>query len=181
MLSTKRLPKWSPPLLVFATASAVRLAALGVVAAWGRRRRATATAIVLSVVIASLANYWWLDRFMRRAHQVRAVAEAVASHLPAGGRVLAFAITPAIDHYTRADVFELFSLDEPTLAWASDGAEPTLVVVDRGNVETQWADRPPGRNLRWLERERRLGLVEEIGPWSISRVGPAEPVAEGFR
>jgi hypothetical protein len=181
MLSTKRLPKWSPPLLVFATASAVRLAALGVVAAWGRRRRATATAIVLSVVIASLANYWWLDRFMRRAHQVRAVAEAVASHLPAGGRVLAFAITPAIDHYTRADVFELFSLDEPTLAWASDGAEPTLVVVDRGNVETQWADRPPGRNLRWLERERRLGLVEEIGPGSISRVGPAEPVAEGFR
>ena len=181
MLSTNRLPAWSLPLLVFATASAVRLAALGVVAAWGRRRRATATAIVLSVVIASLANYWWLDRFMRRAHQVRIVAEAVSRHLPAGGRVIAFGITPAIAHYTRADVFELFSLDEPTLAWAADGAEPTLVVVDRGNVETQWADRAPGRNLGWLERERSLSLVEEIGPWSISRVAPVKPAAEGVR
>jgi 4-amino-4-deoxy-L-arabinose transferase-like glycosyltransferase len=160
---------------------AVVLAALGVVAAWSRRRRATAIAIVLSVVMAPFASYWWLDRFMRRAHQVRTVAEAVATHLPEGGRVLAFGITSALDHYTRADVFELFSLDEPTLAWVSDGAEPTLVVIDRGNVEAQWADRNPGRNLRWLERERGLSLVEQIGPWSVSRVIPGKPLAEHVR
>jgi hypothetical protein len=49
-------------------------------------------------------------------------------------------------------------------AAAGDGAEPILSVVDRGNIETRWADHHPGRSPRWLERERSLRVVEEIGP-----------------
>ncbi len=67
------------------------------------------------------------------------------------------------------------------LARVSDGARPTLLVVNRGEIEKRWMDRPPGANLRWLERERTLNVAEEIGPWSISRVGRGIAASEGVK
>ena len=149
----------------------VILVALGVAAAWHRRRRLTAGLLAVSFVVAGACNIWWLDRFMGRAAEVRAVAEEVATHLPDGGRVIAFGITGAIDHYTRAEVVELFGLDEQDLARLSDGAAPTLLVVNRGEIANRWMGHSPGANVEWLTRERSLNVISEIGPWSIHRIG----------
>ena len=148
---------------------------------WRRRRRTTAALIVVSLIVALVCNLWWLNRFLMRTQKTRTVAERVVTHLPDGGRVLAFDITGAVDHYTGAEVFELYNLDQQALARVSDGARPTLLVVNRGEIEERWMDHPPGANLRWLERERMLNLVEEIGPWSISRVGQGTVAGEDAR
>lgn len=122
--------------------------------------------------IAGICNVWWLNRFMDRAAEVRAVADEVATHLPDGGRVIAFGITGAIGHYTNAEVFELFNLSEQDLGRLCDGSIPTLLVVDRDQITGRWKELSPDANIEWLTRERSVRVVREIGPWSISRIGP---------
>jgi len=158
---------------------AVVLAALGITATWRHRPRLAILLASLSLATAAVFNPWWLNRFMDRVEGARTVATRVDQLLPNGGRVLAFDITGAVDHYTDAEVFELFNLDPVELARTCDGAEPTLLVIDEGDVRTRWTEHPPFAHLEWLERERSLEPVERIGRWSLVRVHPAPPAAPG--
>lgn len=151
---------------------AILLAAAGVTMAWSRWRRLSAALVALALVTAVIVNPWWLNRFIQRATVARAAAERAAELLPDGGRILAFDITAAIDHYTEAEVFELFTLDHPQLTRVCSGDEPVLLVVDRADIEARWRHHPPFEHLQRLETESSLEPVDRIGRWDLIRVRP---------
>lgn len=152
---------------------AVLFAALGTAIMWRHRQRLTILLVIAALATAGIFNPWWLNRFMDRAGEARTVAMRVDQLLPDGGQVLAFDITGAVDHYTDAEVFELFSLDPAALARTCAGAEPTLLVIDEADIRARWTEHLPFEHLEWLERERSLEPVEQIGRWSLIRVHPA--------
>jgi hypothetical protein len=74
----------------------------------------------------------------------------VEAQVPADSAVLTFEFTPLFRHHTRLAVRELFEATSADLDALARATHPTYLLVDVRSVSTQWADRSPGVNFRWL-------------------------------
>jgi hypothetical protein len=74
------------------------------------------------------------------------------------------------DHHWR--LLDLSAADTAELARA--GKSPSLtVVVNEGNMASQWHGLPPQRAFSWLQAHARLRPVADAGGYTILRQGGA--------
>lgn len=142
--SAARLVGWSLPLLL--AGSLVLMAAAG-------------TRLTLSFIV-------------RHQHEVETM-RWVEAQLPADARLLTFGPTLTYLHYSRLETLELFFQTPAGLETLLQDGRPTFLLVDPISMETQWRDKSPGQNYRWLRDGPGLSEVAVRDSNTLSRVGPA--------
>jgi len=137
-------------------------------AAWAR----VVLVIVLAVSLAgSLA--WGLRDYRNLVvykNEQLALVDWARSQLPAGGTLITFGATLTLQHYTDYDVRELFYLAPPDLDQIAHQPQPTYLLLDVGNIESQWAGLRPQQDYRYLQQRPGLEVVGQRGPYSLFRL-----------
>lgn len=94
------------------------------------------------------------------------------AQVPAEGRLVTFDLTSTFRWYSRLPTLELYEQDPGGLAALLAEADPVFLLVDRVQIEGQWAEESPGRNVRWLEGGPGLAPLGEAHGFTLYRVGP---------
>jgi hypothetical protein len=122
----------------------------------------SARAALLAVSILGSLPFAWrgLEAFLSIKRSEQAAIRFLQEQVPPGAMVITFGLTLAIDHYTGFEAVELFRETPASLRarLCSAPPAPVYVFVNPGNLESQWAGRPPETNLRWLREQ--AGLLE---------------------
>ena len=88
--------------------------------------------------------------------------------------LITIGLTAYFNHYApRLRVIELYTQTPDTLAPFACARAPTTLLVDMANIETQWANREPQRNVHWLRDHAGLSEWGRSGAWTLYRVGSA--------
>jgi 4-amino-4-deoxy-L-arabinose transferase-like glycosyltransferase len=85
-------------------------------------------------------------------------------------RLLTFNVTSMFRRYGRLETVELFWETPRSLA-ALTSSHRWYLLVDLPSVRTQWWERSPGKNLRWLRRARGLQPLGMRNGFTLFRVG----------
>ncbi len=134
--------------------------------------RIAALAIGLCLVInAGLATVF-TARFIARQSADRAAIQSLAAMVPPEAAIASLGATPALRHAGRANVVELYDLDEEEVAGLGDADSPAFLLVDLAAFQGQWADLPAGRALVRLERDGGVAVVATAGAWTLLRTQP---------
>jgi 4-amino-4-deoxy-L-arabinose transferase-like glycosyltransferase len=99
-----------------------------------------------------------------------ALVEWTRSHLPAGGTLITFGATLTLQHYTDYDVRELFYLAPPDLDQIAQQPQPAYLLLDVGNIESQWAGLRPQQDYRYLLEQYVLEIIGERPPYTLFRI-----------
>jgi hypothetical protein len=99
-----------------------------------------------------------------------ALVDWTRSHLPTGGVLLTFGATLTLQHYTDYDVRELFYLTPPDLDLIAQQPQPVYLLLDVGNIESQWAGLLPQQDLRYLQEHPGLNIVGQRGTYVLFRL-----------
>lgn len=133
-----------PPLGILAGFGAASL-----LARWRRRAWATAVVVLAIAAMAGAATRLCLTFVTRMQARVELV-RWVEAQVPADSAVLTFEFTRLFRHHTRLAVHELFQETSAGLDALTRTPRPIYLLVDVRSVSTQWAERAPGVNFRWL-------------------------------
>jgi hypothetical protein len=142
---------------------------------------ALAIAVLVPAGLASNAAYAasYTDAFVVRHAADLAAIRSLALRAPADARLITLGATPVLRHDGRADVVELYWLDEGSVAALVADGRPTYLLVDMASMRSQWAAAAPGRAVRALEREPGLEPIGSAGIWTLYRVGSRAGTALG--
>ena len=125
----------------------------------------------LALNVAYAATY--TDAFVSRQAADLVAIRSLARQSPADARLITLGATPVLRHDGRADVVELYWLDETSApALVADG-RATYLLVDMASMRTQWAAAAPGRAVRALELQPGLEPIGTAGIWTLYRVRQA--------
>ena len=105
----------------------------------------------------------------RKQADLRTVA-AVEALLPPEALLLTFNQTFTFQHYSTLETLELYDLAASELPALLGDERLTFVLVDVGNIESQWVNEPLGATYRWLRDERGLETVAQFGDLTLFRV-----------
>jgi hypothetical protein len=157
-----------PPLLV--------LVGLGVERALGAGAPAQRRAVVLGVCAISLAGMIaWSSRDLRRfvaaKDETVAVSRWAEASLPRGAVVLTFGLTDTVSHYTGLSAVELYNETAATLPARACGGAPAYLLLDVGDVATQWEGLAPHVNFLWLRDHAGLAEIGRRDRYTLWRVG----------
>lgn len=115
------------------------------------------------ILISLLAMAFWsarrLQTFFATKDQSLALVRQVEADLPPSSIVVTFGLTEFFKHYTKVRVVEFYNQNPVSLRDLACDRSDVFLVLDTRNVETQWANRAPELNLRWL----RQGALLERG------------------
>jgi 4-amino-4-deoxy-L-arabinose transferase-like glycosyltransferase len=141
--------------------------------------RLWARAALLGALGLSLAGglAWGLRDYRNLAaykNEQLALIEWTRARLPAGGVLLTFGATLTLQHYTAYDVRELFYLDARDLAAIVSGRRPAYLLLDVGNVETQWVGLRPWQNYHYLQQQPGLETAGQRAPYTLFRIKPRQ-------
>jgi 4-amino-4-deoxy-L-arabinose transferase-like glycosyltransferase len=135
--------------------------------------RIAALAITLCLVInAGLATIF-TARFIARQAADQAAIRSLAAMVPVDATFVSLGATPSLRHAGRADVVELYDLDEAEVAVLGDAGSAAFVLVDLDAIHRQWADLPAGRALVELERSGTITVMATAGVWTLLRTPPS--------
>jgi hypothetical protein len=109
----------------------------------------------------------------RKAHDLELVRR-VEALLPPQARLLTFNLTLTFQHYSVLETIELFDLSPADAASLLTDGRPTFLLVDVGNVETQWHDERLGQTYRWLRDGPGLEQMDSLGAYTLFRVRSVE-------
>lgn len=138
----------------------------------GRLRRMLWPAVTgLCLLGMLLWAYPMLNSFLAGQNRSKEIARQAAQRLPDEATLLAFGLTLTLQHYTPANTLELFYLDERSLPALASSTGPLYLLVDPGNLESQWAGKQPFLNYRWLQEHPGLTEIERFPPYILYRVG----------
>lgn len=157
-----------PPLAV--------LAGVGADVLWMKAQARRARAILLTagaIGISGMLFWGWRTTLTSPIQLKRAdleTAQWVQRQVPADARVLAFGITATLQFYTPLEVREFFYETPETLADLLTDGHPTYLVLNVGNVETQWQGRAPQINLHWLRAGPGLDRMGERNGYTLYQV-----------
>ena len=138
-------------------------------------RRSAARKVAQTIVVLSLAGmlawaYAMLDEFLTVQNQGKAIARQVNQVLPQDATLLSFGLTLTLQHYTPLRVLEFFYLDEAALDDLTRSEPRLYLLLDVSNVESQWSDREPEMNYRWLQAHTTLTHVNAYPPYVLLQV-----------
>lgn len=128
------------------------LAGFGAASLLARPRRRVWATVVVVVAIAAMAGAATrlCLMFVARAESRLGIVRWVEAQVPAGSAVLTFQLTALFRHHARLAVRELFEETPAGLDALTRAPQPIYLLVDVRSVSTQWAERSPGVNFRWL-------------------------------
>ena len=109
----------------------------------------------------------------RKAHDLELVRR-VEARLPPQTRLLTFSLTLTFQHYSVLETIELFDLSPADAASLLTDGRPTFLLVDVGNIETQWHDERLGQTYRWLRDGPGLEQIDGLGAYTLFRVRSVE-------
>lgn len=96
--------------------------------------------------------------------------------LPDGATLVTFGPTLSFQHYSDADVRELFYLTPAELRALGGREPPAYLLLDTTNAETQWAGLWPEQAYLQLRREGSLSYVDRSGAYTLFQLrSPAAP------
>jgi hypothetical protein len=151
------------------------LVALGLVWAWRRVEHRLATAVVavtlLGLATMALSGVRLVQGFVDRKDADLAMVRWVEGRTEAEARLLTFGPTLTFKHYSRLPTLEMFELSPAQLPAILASSEPSYMLIDEANVESQWLDRPPAQVLQWLRDEPGLAPLGQYGSYSLYRIG----------
>ena len=115
---------------------------------------------------------WTLTRsFIERKEANLSTMRWVEAQTEAEARLFTFGITLTFEQYSDLEVHDVFLLTPDEIAAMLRDGRPAYVLLDVDNVVQQWAERAPGGNYRWLEREKGLAPLGQHRHFSFFRVG----------
>lgn len=135
------------------------------------RLLALARLIIALSLLGMLAwSYPMLNNFLSAQNYGKAVARQVELTLPPQATLITFGLTLTFQHYTRLNTLELFHLDEAALDRLLQSHAPLYLLLDVGNIETQWRDKLPRHNYRWLVEHSMLVQAGRFPPYTLFKV-----------
>lgn len=130
--------------------------------------------LALPLVIAALwlpFSGWTLtESFIVRKQANLATVRWVQSQIPPQSQLLTFSITLTAAHYTDLDVRDLYHQSTPDLTTLLQNPQPTYLLLDITNIETQWPAHAPGRNYHFLRERYELRHIGENGPYTLFEI-----------
>jgi hypothetical protein len=137
-----------------------------------------ARVILVITLAASLAGSlaWGLRDYLSLVaykNDQLALVDWARAELPAGGTLITFGATLTFQHYTDYDVRELFYLAPPDLDAIAQQPRPAYLLLDVGNIESQWAGLRPQQDYRYLQQRPGLDIVGRRGAYTLFRLRTA--------
>jgi 4-amino-4-deoxy-L-arabinose transferase-like glycosyltransferase len=126
----------------------------------------------LSLIGMLLWAYPMLDTFLTTHNRSKQIVYQVEQKLPQGATLITFGLTLTFQHYTQLTTLELFYLDEADLNLLSQTQGPIYLLLDVGNIETQWRSKQPNVNYQWLRTHTTLIRFGTFPPYSLFKVRP---------
>jgi 4-amino-4-deoxy-L-arabinose transferase-like glycosyltransferase len=115
--------------------------------------------------------YPMLDNFLTPQNQSKIIAAQVEQTLPPQSTLITFGLTLTIQHYTNLNTLEFFYLDESSLQTLTESPPgPLYLLLDVGNVETQWQGKTPQINYHWLKEHTTLTKIEAFPPYILFKI-----------
>jgi 4-amino-4-deoxy-L-arabinose transferase-like glycosyltransferase len=141
-------------------------------AAVGRRRLLLAgLAVALAIGLAlGVRDY---RKLVAYENDQLALVDWVRARLPADSTLITFGATLTLQHYTDADVRELYYLEPPDLDAIVRRGQPTYLLLDVGSTEQQWVGLRPQRDYHYLQTRPGLEVVGQRAPYTLFRVKAA--------
>lgn len=147
----------------------------------GHFARATHCYLALGMALMVVAGTHTTRTLIARKAEYVATTEWARSQMPSEARLLAFGITLTFRHYSDIEVLDLWDVDPSGIAGVLGSERPTFVLADTANLASQWQERAPGMNYRWLRGGPGLTLLGTRGPFSLFRVGRSQVDLQGSR
>ena len=133
--------------------------------------------LVIALAISLAGSLAWGLRDYRNLvvykNEQLALVDWARAQLPAGGTLITFGATLTLQHYTDYDVRELFYLALPDLDLIAQQPQPAYLLLDVGNIESQWAGLRPQQDYRYLQQRPGLDIVGQRGPYTLFRLKTA--------
>ncbi|MFN8378812.1 MAG: glycosyltransferase family 39 protein [Anaerolineae bacterium] len=109
-----------------------------------------------------------IEAFIARQQADRDAVMWAASRIPSNSRVYTSGLTLALRHTVHSSVHELYGLEPSDLAEEAETGD--YVLVNRWQIENQWAGTPMQDAIHGLETARGLTLVARYGNYTLYQV-----------
>jgi len=162
-----------PPLAVLAGIGAERIA--GAVARNRAASVAAATVLVAGLALMAVGGVRLTRDVISRKNDGLSVVRWTETNVPQDARLLTFTLTPTARHYSDLRPIELFEQTPPSLRKLLARDRTLYLLVDVRNIQTQWRDGPPGRNVAWLRRHADLTPLGTRAGFTLFRVDRRAP------
>lgn len=116
--------------------------------------------------------YPMLNAFLTTQNRGKQIVYQVEQKLPHEATLITFGLTLTFQHYSQLTTLELFFMDEAELDQVLQTQTPIYLLIDVGNIESQWRGKLPDRNYRWLKTHTILTRLETLPPYSLFKVMP---------
>jgi len=133
--------------------------------------------ILLITTLSLLGMLGWaypmLNSFLTIQNQSKNIAHQVERALPPHATLLTFGLTLTFQYYSQLDVQELYYLDEVSLSDFTTTHNPSYLLLDLRNIETQWRGKTPQINYLWLKENTTLTEMDRFPPYVLFKVEKA--------
>lgn len=158
-----------PPLAILAAIGVATVSPLVAGAGWSRRGlRGLIVAGLLGMAIGGLSlTEGFISRMQADVRTVRWVEQQVSPD----ARILAFGLTLTLQHESSLDTHGIFLLAPDDIEELVSDRRATYLLLDVGNVETQWRGRAPEVNYQWLREHRTLIEIGQHRQYTLFEIG----------
>ena len=129
---------------------------------------------VVAVVLLLVGSLAWGTRdyssLVAYKNEQLALVDWVHAQLPSGATLISFGATLTLQHYTNNDVRELFYLAPPDLDEIAQQPQPAYLLLDVGNIESQWVGLRPWEDYRYLQQRPGLEVISQRGGYTLFRL-----------
>jgi hypothetical protein len=99
-----------------------------------------------------------------------ALVDWARARVPADAILISFGATLTLQHYTNRDVRELFYLAPSDLDSIVQQRRPVYLLLDVGNIESQWAGLRPQQDYHYLLQHPGLKTLGERSSYTLFQV-----------
>ncbi len=135
-------------------------------------RMAVAACISLGLLTTTLAAARLVERFIDTKDQELALVHWVQAQTPADAELLTFGPTLAFRHYSGLPTYDLFDVTAPEVRDIVADSADHYLLVDLGNIESQWLDQSPSTNYDLLRDEVGLRELGTQGSYTLYQISP---------
>jgi len=143
---------------------------VGIGKAYSPIRTVLAVSLVVSLASSLAAGLRSYRNLVAYKNEQLALVDWVRAQLPAGGTLITFGATLTFQHYTDDDVRELFYLAPSDLDMIAQQPQPAYLLLDVGNIESQWAGLRPQQDYGYLQQRPGLEIVGQREPYTLFRL-----------
>lgn len=107
------------------------------------------------------------QKFIGRKQAMLDVVRWVEATIPAESQLITLSATAMMKHYTTLETHEIYYLVPDDLEPLIETTQPTYLLLDVYNVETQWVGNPPSINYYWLKDHKTLEKLGNLRGYTL--------------